>query len=167
MNKKSIILNQSGITLIEILIAIIVLGIIMSIVTPMIIQSFTIVEDSSVRISQNRLADIMLEEISKYFKSIIPTSYTNKNIDGLKIYEFEAFSPQDGNKKNYKIVETSDSNLEFREEGNLLNRIENINNFNIKNDSPLYTLNLKFTNENGVELNKQLNIFTRNQVNEE
>lgn len=167
MNKKKSNLNVSGITLIEILMAVIILGIVISIVTPMIIQSFTVVEDSSVRVSQNRLADIMLEEIGEHFKSSIPNSYIEKTVNGSEIYEFEAFSPKDGNKKLYKIIETSDSELEFRENGNLLRTIENIEDFIIDNDSPQYIIKLKFNNEAGKEVEKQINIFTRNIISEE
>ncbi|PTV99089.1 prepilin-type N-terminal cleavage/methylation domain-containing protein [Halanaerobium saccharolyticum] len=160
MNKNEHLVYNNGITLIEILMAVIILGAVMSIATPMIIQTFNIVEDSSVRITKNRMADIMLEDISKYFRSAV--SYDKNTINGLDIYEFEAFSPQDGNRKNYKIIETSDSKLEFRENGNLIRKIDNVDDFNINEDNPpLYIFKLRVIIQSE-EIIKQFNLDARN-----
>lgn len=162
MNNKKLS-NNIGITLIEILMAVIVLGAVMSVVTPMIIQSFNIVEDSSVRISQNRLADIMLKNIGDHLKSAVSPVNEENKMNGSTIYEFDAYSLQNGNKKSYKIIKTSDSELEFKENGNLLREIRNVKHFDIiKDNSPLYILELKVLTESGEIINKQLNINARN-----
>ncbi|TDO92248.1 prepilin-type N-terminal cleavage/methylation domain-containing protein [Halanaerobium saccharolyticum] len=161
MNKNEHLLDNNGITLIEILMSVIILGLVMAIATPMIIKTFNIVEDSSVRITQNRMADIMLEDISKYFKSAV--SFEENTINGLEIYKFEAFSPQDGNKKNYKIIETSDSKLEFRENGKLIRKIDSVDDFDInKDNSPLYIFKLRVINQSEEIIIKQLNLDARN-----
>lgn len=166
MNKNNNQFCNRGITIIEILITVIILGIVFSVVAPMIIQTFDIFEESSIRITENKLADIMLKDISIHFKSAI--SYNKNTINGLNIYEFEAYSPRSGNQKTYKIVETTNSELEFRENGNLVRKIGNVESFNINDDNPpIYFLELKINKENGKELEKQISLYSRNITTED
>ncbi|ADO77001.1 pilus assembly FimT family protein [Halanaerobium praevalens] len=166
MNKNNCFFYNKGITIIEILITVMILGVVFSVASPMIIQTFNIFDKSSIRITQNRLADLMLEDISTHFKSAM--SYNEKKINGLNIYEFEAYSPQSGNQKTYKIIETANSELEFRENGNLIRRIENVEKFKINNDNPpIYFLELKINKENGEKLEKQISLYARNITSED
>lgn len=165
---------DNGFTLVEILMTVIILGVVMLIVTSMIIQSFNIVDDSSQRITQNRLVEIMIEDISNYFRSA--TDFTE--ISSNK-YEFEAYSPYDGNEKTYRIsYDNTAHELIFEENGDILRKISEIYP-NILgedviqvvkgtgNNSYVYKIIVKYEDKNGIQNEKLINLYARNLASSE
>ena len=158
---------DNGLTLVEILMTIIILGVVILIVTSMIIQSFSIVDDSSQRITQNRLVEIMLEDISNYFRSA-----TDFTVVSSSVYEFEAYSPYDGNENTYRIsYDNTNSELIFEENGNVLRVVSGISSFNIisgtDSNSYIYQISVTYTDENGIQFEKQINLYARNLASSE
>lgn len=77
---KKIIQKNSGITLIEVILATVILGVVLTLTTTMIIQSFNIVEPSSQRMSAKQLTELNLREIARYVRNA-------RKIDGDKIID--------------------------------------------------------------------------------
>jgi prepilin-type N-terminal cleavage/methylation domain-containing protein len=158
---------DNGFTLVEILMTIIILGVVILIVTSMIIQSFSIVDDSSQRITQNRLVEIMLEDISKYFRSATDFTVVSSNV-----YEFEAYSPYNGNENTYRIsYNDTDSELTFEENNNVLREVTGISFFDMSSgatsNSYIYQISVKYIDENGIQNEKQINLYARNLASSE
>jgi len=73
--------SLKGVTLIELIIVIVILGTVLTIATTMIIQAFNIVNPSSERMSAKQLAEIHLTEISKYVRNGEDIELVNGNIE--------------------------------------------------------------------------------------
>ena len=66
---KKTIKNKKGFTLVELIIAIFILGVILAMTTTLIVRSFDIVGDGTRRMSAKQLAEINLTEVSKYIRN--------------------------------------------------------------------------------------------------
>lgn len=120
--------NQKGLTLIELLLSIVILGLILSLISIILFNSFDILRDSSERVTEDRLLQIMVQDITnkiretKYFDFRTAntwTFYSGKDSDNNLI---EAFTIQLNNKK-----------LSIFKSGNLVRKIDNVNSFTLKN----------------------------------
>lgn len=70
MNKPINYVNKNkGFTLVEMIIALMILGIVLTLATTMIVQAFNIFGDGSRRMSAKQLAEINLTELSKYVRN--------------------------------------------------------------------------------------------------
>ena len=70
MNRlKEIIENNKGITLIEILISITILGVVLAIATSMIIQTYNLVPSGTRRMSAKQMAEMHVTEIAPYIRN--------------------------------------------------------------------------------------------------
>lgn len=66
---KGIIENNKGVTLIELLIAISILGVVLAIATSMIIQAYNIVPSGTRRMSAKQLAEMHVTEIARHVRN--------------------------------------------------------------------------------------------------
>ena len=73
--------NNKGITLIELLIVITLLGVVLAMVTTMIIQALDFVGDGTRRMSAKQLAEINLTEISKYVRNAEEINIVDDDIE--------------------------------------------------------------------------------------
>jgi len=64
--------DNDGFTVIELLMAIVILGVIMAAITTMIVQSFNVFDSSTRRISAGQLAELALSEVGGYLRSVTP-----------------------------------------------------------------------------------------------
>jgi len=61
--------DNDGFTVIELLMAIVILGVVMAAVTTMIVQSFNVFDSSTRRMSAGQLAELALSEVGGYLRS--------------------------------------------------------------------------------------------------
>ena len=72
--------DNDGFTVIELLMAIIILGVVMAAITTMIVQSFNVFDSSTRRMSAGQLAELALSEVGGYLRSATDAT-TEGNID--------------------------------------------------------------------------------------
>ncbi|RAK06713.1 pilin/secretion family protein with methylation motif [Halanaerobium saccharolyticum] len=126
--------NNRGFTLVEVLITFTILIIVLTLMGTILVQSFDIFRDSTERVSNNRLTQIMIEDISqniresKYFDFTTTDSwkfwYDEINGDTEKA-DFEI--SKNNNEFELKKKETEDSNLKIERV------LENVLEFKLKN----------------------------------
>jgi competence protein ComGC len=169
MNKNKLILNINGMTLVEALLTIIVLGVVMLIVTSMIIQSYNVFENTSERLTKNRLVEIMLQDIKNHIRTATNKDNYNKseilNASGQKIgelYSFQSFPNNNTTKINYEIKHLNEDKLIFYENNKVIREINNVLKFNITRKGYLFYIKIIFSDESNNEKEKTLTIFARN-----
>lgn len=166
MNKKIFIFNKNGMTLVEALLAIIVLGVVILIVTSMIIQSYNIFRNTSERLTTNRLVDIMMQDIKNSFRTASEYSeskiYNASNQEIGELYSFFAFPNNNETKINYEIKYFYDNELIFYENNVTIREIDNVTKFNIQDDGYLFYITINFIDENTNEKEKNQTVFARN-----
>ena len=80
MKKLIIFYDNDGFTVIELLMAIIILGVVMAAITTMIVQSFNVFDSSTRRMSAGQLAELALSEVGGYLRSATDVT-SDGNID--------------------------------------------------------------------------------------
>jgi len=163
MNNRKININR-GFTILEVILTIIVLTVVLTISSSIIIQTFNIFEDSTERLTRNRLAEIMLTDIAQYLRAATETDSLKDN----KI--FKAYSPAGGTEKNYSFeYREADNKLLFKEEGNLLRKLDYVseNGFVIDTDGDMIEIFITINNEAGNKVKKSLKVYARNTNNSE
>jgi prepilin-type N-terminal cleavage/methylation domain-containing protein len=120
INFKSSKINNQGFTLIELILALAIIGILISMATGAILQAFNIVTPSTKRMNAKQMAEIRLAEIISYARN---AKDINKNNDTITTIEntlkFE----------NNKII------IEDISSGNEIRSFSQINSFNITDDN--------------------------------
>ena len=104
---KGIIENKKGITLIELLIAISILGVVLAIATSMIIQAYNIVPPGTRRMSAKQMAEMHVTEISRHVRN----AYSG-DIDNMYNYDGETIELGDrtfNNIADFEIAEEENS----------------------------------------------------------
>lgn len=160
--------NNSGLTLLELLLSIVIFSVIMTIIALILFQSFTFLDDSSQRIAKNRLDEVMLENISRFLRKTVKYEekieagentkyiyyiYQNLNEDGL---------PIDLVKLTYdKAAQT----LELLESDKLVQKLDNVASFNlttlITDQKSDFRIELS-TITNGIRKDKIKTVYSRN-----
>lgn len=158
------ILDNKGVTLVEILMAIVILSVVMIIVYSMLFQTYEIVESSSIRVTDNRMVEFVFEDISNYIRKLESYNRSNEE-DNKDHYLIESYSSKE--KKTIEILIIYDENYNIlkllnNENDEVIKRINNVTNFNINrlDNSNIFNLNLTFND--GVEFNKFKTITARN-----
>lgn len=95
------LISKRGLTLIEILLVVIILGIVIAIATTMIIQTFGIVGSSSSRMSTKQLTALAEERIEKHLRTAID-SEDNDFGEERSQWFFKGYS-NDGEEIDYQI----------------------------------------------------------------
>lgn len=160
--------NNSGLTLLELLLSIVIFSVIMTIIALILFQSFTFLDDSSQRIAKNRLDEVMLENISRFLRKTVKYEekieagentkyiyyiYQNLNEDG---------QPIDLVKLTYdKAAQT----LELLESDKLVQKLDNVASFNlttlITDQKSDFRIELS-TITNGIRKDKIKTVYSRN-----
>ena len=128
MNKKTE--KNSGFTLIEVLLATVILGMVLALSSSLIIQSLNISLPGSRRMSVKQMAELHLTEIIPYVK--------NAREDGIENYKIKT---REGKKVEYH--EEKDKIVIKDEKENKINSFSNISYFDINNENnDYYTIEL-------------------------
>lgn len=160
--------NNSGLTLLELLLSIVIFSVIMTIIALILWQSFTFLDDSSQRIAKNRLDEVMLENISRFLRKTVQYEekieagentkyiyyiYQNLNEDGL---------PIDLVKLTY---DKAAQKLLLLESDNLIQELNNVADFKltslIESQKSDFRIELS-TITNGVKKDKIKTVYSRN-----
>lgn len=155
MNKT---LKNSGITLIEILVSIIIFSAVMLIATSMIIQSFNIINRSSETVGTKQLSEIMLKDLTNNLRQINSYNqdeFTNNN----NIWEF-TINDNDTD-VNLKIILSGDE-LKMKHDNEDIRIIENVQKFDIEKNENRFIIELEIIDETGQTINKRREVLSRN-----
>ncbi|MDZ7672691.1 MAG: prepilin-type N-terminal cleavage/methylation domain-containing protein [Halanaerobiales bacterium] len=122
---NDIIKNNNGFTLIEILLAIAIIGIAISMSTGMITQAFRIIIPNNERMNVKQMAEINLREISPYVRNAKDIDTTlNKIVTN----------------NDYEVLKENNQIVIYDNNGNQIRTINNISNFEINENSNIYTV---------------------------
>ena len=125
--------KNDGFTIIELLMAIIILGVVMAAITTMIVQSFNVFDSSTRRMSAGQLAELGLSEVGRVLRSA-------KTIPGIPVDgdEFDEFDDKDKTYSFTGYIDDSDTKeeivIEFSDNRIVINgeiRLNNVEKFNI------------------------------------
>lgn len=161
IKKDKFIFNYRGLSLVEVLLSIIILGIVISIVTMMTIQTFNIVGTSSNRLSSSQLADLALAKIEKHLQTAVKNNSNDFGKNKVK-WKFTGYS-DDGKKEKY-IIELKNNNLYLKISDKPKEQIlENVKAFFISetNTEGAFKISLKLTDESN-KVEKDLLVISRN-----
>lgn len=122
---NGIIKSDDGITLVEILLAIAIIGIVISMSTGMIVQVFRIIIPNTERMSVKKMAENNLSEITPYVRNA-------KEIDNNIITTTKNYKLELDQNENKVIIED--------ENGNIIRTINNISKFETDENNGLYTI---------------------------
>ncbi|MFW6028879.1 MAG: PulJ/GspJ family protein [Halanaerobiales bacterium] len=130
MDKK----EEKGFTLIELMLALAIVGIVVSLSTGFMVDIFRIVIPSSERMNTKQIAEIRLNEISKYARSASEIDTTNDTItvNGAIIVEYDG----------------SNEILINNEDGTFNRSISNIKNYDINKVDDLYEITIEVCRDN-------------------
>ena len=122
--------KNDGFTIIELLMAIIILGVVMAAITTMIVQSFNVFDSSTRRMSAGQLAELGLSEVGRVLRSA-------KTIPGIPVDGHE-FDDEDKSYSFTGYIDDSDTKeeivIEFKNNRIYINdeiRLNNVEKFNI------------------------------------
>ena len=146
---NDIIKNENGITLVEILLAIAIIGIVISMSTGMIVQVFKIIIPNNERMNVKQMAEINLREITPYVRNAEDIDIDSNVVTTTNNHELK----KDGD----KII--------IRDENDIIIRtINNISKFEINENSDLYTIIIEkcVSNECNNIVSLKTEIYPRN-----
>jgi len=159
---------QSGFTLIELIVAIFLIGIVISIVSAMLVQSFNVFESSTRRMSASQLTELTKREVSSYLRSAV-SGVSNNDENSWKFIAYHP-NPDFDNPKDFEIIKI-DGRLELTVNGgNIENRVlvnaEKIE-FNISSDNEEdwegnFTVFVKTEDYRGNTASKTFSVRSRN-----
>lgn len=115
--------NNKGLTLVELLITLTILAIVMTLVATILVQAFNIFNSSTERVSNNRLTQIMVEDITQNIREYSYFDFKNNNK-----WEF------DPDKTNNFIIEYNENKkkLSLTKSGNKFRSLEGVESFKLK-----------------------------------
>jgi len=91
--------NDNGLTVIELLLAILILGIVMTAITTMIVQSFDLFDSSTRRMSAGQLAELALDQIALHLR----TATSEINEDNGK-WQFDGYYVDSDDQVSFEII---------------------------------------------------------------
>ncbi|MFO7815579.1 MAG: prepilin-type N-terminal cleavage/methylation domain-containing protein [Halanaerobiales bacterium] len=144
-----IIKYDNGITLVEILLAIAIIGIVISMSTGMIARAFRIIIPNTERMSVKKMAENNLQEIIPYVRNAKDIDADNNIVTTTK---------------SYKVQQSENKIIIKDENDNIIRNINNILEFEIKNSSDLYTIIIKkcVNNKCNDTISLETEIYPRN-----
>lgn len=153
--------NNKGVTLVELLIAIVVLGVVMTIVPLFLFPSFNILRDNSTRVTNNQLAEIMLNDMTSYLREARTDGETEiKNA----IEEHIFYKDSDSGDEDFRIIyNENNQSLEIREDSSIIRTLERVKSFS--KTGPVessFRINFIIEDENGNYIEKSKSVFSRN-----
>lgn len=119
-------MNKKGLTLVELLIAIVILGVVMTLISTILVQSFNIFRDSTERVSKNRLSQIMVEDLSKKIREGHYFDFRNNNT-----WIFYSGKDSDGNLIENFRIEYNNELLSIIKDGSEVRTLEEVDNFKL------------------------------------
>jgi type II secretory pathway pseudopilin PulG len=125
---RNLLKKEDGITIIEILLALAIIGIVLSMSTGMITQAFRIIIPSSERMSVKQTAEINLTEITSYVRNAQSIDTTTNRIITIK---------------NHEIAKSGDKVIIKDENNNTIRTINNIAKFELSENNDIYTIILE------------------------
>ncbi|TDP96960.1 prepilin-type N-terminal cleavage/methylation domain-containing protein [Halanaerobium saccharolyticum] len=148
--------KEKGFTLIELMLALAIVGIVVFSSTGMIVNLFNIVRPSAQRMNTKQVAEIRLIEIAKYVRaasnSDVDTSSNNISFNGGIILEYD---------DNKILINNND--------GSLKKSIPNIKDFNIEDDDSdgVYNVTIEVCRDSGCDdtVKRSTRISLRNTSN--
>ena len=154
--------KNNGFTVIELLMAIIILGVVMAAVTTMIVQSFNVFDRSTRRMSAGQLAELALSEVGGYLRTVTETIELNENGP----WKFKGYHPNFEEEVEFNLT-LNDRRLSLAiENENDYDRIivNNVNDFNItKNETDeKFIILIEVKDEEDNTARKRLNVTSRN-----
>jgi len=162
--------NQEGLTLIELLIAIFIFLVVITIVSSMLVQSLNVIEPSMRRMSYSQLAELGKREIASYLRMAVTVEEGwDKGFGGP--WEFSGYHPVQG--KNENPVRVIDYKIELSGRQLIMeNEIDgsrvlanNVDNFSIKkNDNNNFSIEIMIRDEDDNLAKKFTRVRSRNLV---
>ena len=131
-NLKNIKSENSGFTLIEIILAIAISGTVIAMATGMIIQAFEIVGPSSERISAKQSGELNLTEISRFARNASDADIDKNNNNEIVTLNNEIVS-----------YNSTENKIEVEKDGSIVRKFHNINSFTIEKDNESYIIKIE------------------------
>jgi len=160
--------HQNGFTLIELIIAIFLMGVVISIASVMLVQSFNVFESSTRRMSASQLAELTKREVTSYLRSATTGVSNGEDTD---TWEFRAFHPNRDydTPKDFEITNV-DGRLELTVNGGVIESrvlVNNVTEFNIDSESGenwdgSFVIDVKTEDERGNTASKTFSVRSRN-----
>jgi len=153
--------DNDGFTVIELLMAIIILGVVMAAITTMIVQSFNVFDDSTRRMSAGQLAELGLSETGRVLRTAktIPENAGDFNGDN-KTYSFTGYIDD---AEETILIEFENNRILINDEV----RLNNVERFNIEpildegNKTGEMRVNIEVNDGDNIAI-KRSNIKSRN-----
>ena len=168
MKKYTVLFNDfKGFTLVEVIMTILILGVVFSIVTPIVIQSFNIFDISTRRMSANQLAEVAKNEVSQYLRTAIDGSFESNNGS----WKFRGFHPESDNdpvnieiklENQDLILNVSKDNGEVIEDEKLIAYNVSEENFDISLNGNTFDITIEINDENNRVVKKNFTVISRN-----
>lgn len=160
-------LNNNGITLVELLVGIILIGVVFMIVTTLVVQSFDIFRSSTDRMNANQLIELAQSEIVGCLRAAYSGADEDINRFGENrdYWQFKSRCP-DGNEVVYRIRhENSELNIYIGKDVNSLSLerrvIGNVSDFYLDKDDNIFTVFIE-TEVDGSSAEKTIKVSSRN-----
>jgi len=161
--------DNDGFTVIELLMAIIILGVVMAAITTMIVQSFNVFDSSTRRMSAGQLAELGLSEVGGYLRS------ATEIVDDNGPWKFRGYHPnidEEGIDEDFLFVFNLEDkrlllNVYDEDDTIIYNRtiINNVMEFEIEINGNEFVINIKVEDGEGNIARKRLSVSSRNLEN--
>lgn len=158
--------EKDGFTVIELLMAILILGVVMAAVTTMIVQSFDVFDSSTRRMSAGQLAELALSEVGGYLRTVTPYEDERNFEDEFKVdsWTFYGYHPDTGDESvEFKLSLENESlklNISGLSERTVLNNVKEFDISKINGNE--FEIYIKAEDGDGNTAQKRLSISSRN-----
>lgn len=158
--------NNKGITLIELIISLVFLGIILVIVSSFLFSTFDILKNNSDRVTTNQLTEIMLEDMTNLLREV----KAHDEINNEKIEKHIFYNDIEKENVDFKIIYNKRNNILKIEKNSMtvrsLNRVLSKDDENIlkkiKEDSSVFIINFLVKDKSGNIIKKHKTVLSRN-----
>ena len=159
--------DNEGLTLIELLISIALLGVVLTLATTMLVQSLNVIEPSMKRMSAGQLTELAKSELSTYLRTA--TTEVSKDLDdnGVSTWEFTGYHPttEDAVEIDFTIKH-SDENRNVSIESAIEDRtlVSNVEDLEINNiyDKNSFEIFIRVIDREKNEATKRATVRSRN-----
>lgn len=124
--------NNKGLTLVELLITIVILGLVMIVISTILFQAFAMFRDSTERVSNNRLLEIMIADLNNNIREARYFDFTSANT-----WDFFSAVDEDGNLiEGFRIIfDPNNDLLSIEKSGNNTRTLVNVKKFELVSES--------------------------------
>lgn len=162
--------NDKGLTLVELLIAIVILTIVMALIATILVQTFNIFSNSTERVSKDRLIQIMIEDLSQNIREGHYFDFRNNNT-----WIFYSAKDSEGNLIENFRIENSNDKLSIVKDGSEVRVLEGVNKFKLSSyatdsdDNQIFYYDGSAANLNSFifEFELEVNLGNNNMISEQ